>query len=72
VEGLALAGILETVRRERDTAVLRVEHDLEMVQRVAARLYVLDFGSVLASGPVGEVLGDHRVRRAYLGQGVGP
>ena len=72
VEGLALAGILDTVRRERDTAVLLVEHDLEMVQRVAARLYVLDFGSVLASGPVGEVLGDHRVRRAYLGQGVGP
>ena len=72
VESLALAGILDTVRRERATAVLLVEHDLEMVQRVATRLYVLDFGSVLASGPVGEVLGDHRVRRAYLGQGVGP
>jgi branched-chain amino acid transport system ATP-binding protein len=70
VESLALAGILDTVRRERATAILLVEHDLEMVQRVAARLYVLDFGSVLASGPVGDVLADHRVRRAYLGQGV--
>ncbi|MBV8161560.1 MAG: ABC transporter ATP-binding protein, partial [Acidimicrobiia bacterium] len=32
--------------------------------------FVLDFGSVLAAGPVEEVLGDDRVRHAYLGRGV--
>ena len=31
------------------------------------RLYVLDFGKVIASGGVGEVLADADVRRAYLG-----
>jgi branched-chain amino acid transport system ATP-binding protein len=70
VESLALAGILCSAQQERRTAILLVEHDLEMVQRVVTRLFVLDSGSLLAAGPVGDVLGDERVRRAYLGQGV--
>ena len=68
VESLALAGMLRSVKDERGTAVLLVEHDLEMVHRVVTRLYVLESGAVLASGAVDEVLGDERVRRAYLGQ----
>ena len=70
VEALALAAVLKSTQQERHTAVLLVEHDLEMVRRVVSRLFVLDFGSVLASGPVEEVLGDERVRHAYLGRGV--
>ena len=70
VEALALAAVLKATQEERHTAVLLVEHDLEMVHRVVSRLFVLDFGSVLASGPVDEVLGDERVRHAYLGRGV--
>ena len=70
VEALALAAVLKATQEERHTAVLLVEHDLEMVHRVVSRLFVLDFGSVLASGPVDEVLGDGRVRHAYLGRGV--
>ena len=71
VESLALAGILRKVQDERGTAILLVEHDLEMVQRVVTRLFVLDSGAVLASGPVDEVLGDARVRQAYLGRAAG-
>ena len=70
VEALALAAVLKSTQEERHTAVLLVEHDLEMVRRVVSRLFVLDFGSVLAAGPVEEVLGDERVRYAYLGRGV--
>ena len=70
VEALALAAVLKSTQQERQTAVLLVEHDLEMVRRVVSRLFVLDFGSVLAAGPVEEVLGDDRVRHAYLGRGV--
>jgi len=71
VESLALAGVLRSVQKERGTAILLVEHDLEMVQRVVTRLFVLDSGTLLAAGPVSEVLGDTRVRRAYLGRAAG-
>jgi branched-chain amino acid transport system ATP-binding protein len=70
-ESLALARVLDTVRRERGTAVLLVEHDLLMVERVVDRLYVLDFGRLLASGEREEVLADEAVRKAYLGETIG-
>jgi len=70
VEALALAAVLRTTQEQKDTAVLLVEHDLEMVRRVVTRLFVIDSGALLASGPVDDVLGDERVRHAYLGRGV--
>jgi branched-chain amino acid transport system ATP-binding protein len=66
-ETMELVGTLQQVQRERGTAVLLVEHDVEMVQRFATRLYVLDFGTLIASGRTDEVLEDANVRRAYLG-----
>jgi branched-chain amino acid transport system ATP-binding protein len=67
-ETMDLVGTLQTVQRERGTAILLVEHDVEMVQAFAARLYVLDFGIVIASGPTADVMSDEAVRKAYLGE----
>ena len=53
---------LQDVQRERGTAILLVEHDVEMVQAFASRLYVLDFGTLIAEGPTGEVMTDDAVR----------
>jgi branched-chain amino acid transport system ATP-binding protein len=66
-ETLALGTVLEDVRRERATAILLVEHDLAMVRKVCERLYVLDFGRLLAEGACDDVLRDERVIAAYLG-----
>jgi branched-chain amino acid transport system ATP-binding protein len=62
-----LADKLAAVQAEREFAVLLVEHDVEMVSSLVTRLYVLDFGELIASGPTASVLGDEEVRRAYLG-----
>jgi branched-chain amino acid transport system ATP-binding protein len=62
-----LARILGETRRSTGVAVVLVEHDLALVEATVDRLYVLDFGKVLASGGVAEVLADPEVRRAYLG-----
>jgi branched-chain amino acid transport system ATP-binding protein len=67
-ETMELVGTLQTVQRERGTAILLVEHDVEMVQAFASRLYVLDFGVLIASGPTADVMDDQAVRHAYLGE----
>jgi branched-chain amino acid transport system ATP-binding protein len=64
----ALADTLRDVQAERGTAVLLVEHDVEFVRSFSSRMFVLDFGNLIASGPTAEVLADDAVRRAYLGE----
>jgi branched-chain amino acid transport system ATP-binding protein len=66
-ETAALAERLAHVQRQHEFAVLLVEHDVEMVQSLVTRLYVLDFGTRIAAGPTDEVLSDAAVRKAYLG-----
>ncbi len=63
----ALVDVLHGIQQSQGTAVLLVEHDLEMVVRAVSRLYVLDLGRLLTSGPVEEVMADPNVREAYLG-----
>jgi branched-chain amino acid transport system ATP-binding protein len=64
----ALADLLREVQREHDTAILLVEHDLDMVARVVNRVVVLDFGHEIAAGPLEQVIADPAVRSAYLGK----
>jgi branched-chain amino acid transport system ATP-binding protein len=62
-----LARILGEARRSTGVAVVLVEHDLALVESAVDRLVVLNFGKVLASGAVDEVLAQPEVRQAYLG-----
>ncbi|QKG21437.1 ABC transporter permease subunit [Actinomadura verrucosospora] len=69
-ESLALADRLVEVPARYGASVLLIEHDLDMVRRACARVVVLDFGEVIASGPPAEVLARPDVARAYLGDEV--
>ena len=66
-ETAALAERLRVVQQDYEFAVLLVEHDVEMVTNLVTRMFVLDFGTMIASGSTDEVLGDEVVRKAYLG-----
>ncbi|MGZ6930914.1 MAG: ABC transporter ATP-binding protein [Acidimicrobiia bacterium] len=66
----ALAETLRAVQAERGTAVLLVEHDVEFVRSYVSRVFVLDFGTMIATGPTATVLASYEVRRAYLGETV--
>ena len=70
-ETKALVRTLLDVQRERGTAMLLVEHDVEMVQAFTSRVFVLDFGTLIAQGPTAEVMSDDAVRKAYLGEIAG-
>jgi branched-chain amino acid transport system ATP-binding protein len=47
--------------------VLLVEHDMEVVFRLAHRITVLHRGAVIADGPPDKVKADEAVQEAYLG-----
>ena len=66
-ETIDLAVKLREVNAERGTAILLVEHDVEMVRSLVSRVFVLDFGTLIASGPTDDVFAEAAVRRAYLG-----
>ena len=58
--------VLEKIRR-KGIAVLLVEQNAERALKAADRAFVLDLGSVVAHGTGTDLLGDARVRSAYLG-----
>ncbi|GAA0456307.1 hypothetical protein Aca07nite_52190 [Actinoplanes capillaceus] len=53
-------------------SVLLIDHDMTLVAAICDRVYVLDYGAVIASGTPGEVLADPAVRTAYLGSELVP
>ena len=61
--------IIDMIERlPADIALLIIEHDMDLVFRLAKRITVLVQGSVLVEGPPSEIAANEQVRQVYLGE----
>lgn len=66
-ETLELASFIHDIRDKYKLTIFLIEHHMDLVMNISDRIYVLDFGSLIAEGTPNEIQGNQRVIDAYLG-----
>jgi branched-chain amino acid transport system ATP-binding protein len=66
-ETAELGRLLASVRSRFGVTMLIVDHDMALIMRICSRIYVLDYGQIIAEGPPEQIRDDPEVVRAYLG-----
>ena len=66
-ETLELTKFIGEIRDNFHMTILLIEHHMDLVMDISDRIYVLDFGKLIAQGVPAEIQNNERVIDAYLG-----
>jgi len=69
-ETAELTDLIQWIREEFKLTILLIEHDMSLVMKICERIYVLDYGMIIAEGMPDEIKKNKRVIEAYLGEEV--
>ncbi|GAC1522984.1 MAG: ABC transporter ATP-binding protein [Collimonas sp.] len=66
-EAPVILDLIAAIQQQRDKTILLVEHKMDVVERLADRIIVLNQGQLVADGKPAEVMQSKVVQEAYLG-----
>ena len=66
-ETLELMEMIRWVKKEFGITILLIEHDMSLVMGICERIYVLEYGAIIANGSPEDIRTNPEVIRAYLG-----
>jgi branched-chain amino acid transport system ATP-binding protein len=63
-----LNSLIKWIRETFDLTIILIEHDMSLVMNICERIFVFDYGHLVASGTSLEIQRNERVIKAYLGE----